>query len=168
MTWPRLDARLLRPLAFLLLFWLLQSLYLGPAGRLPERWLVEGLTVPLAATLLNQLDAGLGVSAQGSALEATGGGLRVLRGCEGTDVMLIWVAALLVAPLSWRSRGLGLLLGLPTLFLLNQLRLIALFFIFREHRPWFEAAHDLVLPLLMVGMTGLLFAGWLRCFPGRG
>lgn len=149
-----------RVLLFLALFAGLQFAYTAAGqGRL-ERFVIEELTVRPAATLLNTFDPDLAVEARGSRLAATGGGLNVLGGCEGTDVALLLCSAFLVARLGWRTRCLGLVLGLLWVFTLNQVRIIALFHAFRWHPPAFEVLHGSVLPLGMVLLAASFFLLW--------
>lgn len=158
------HAPLWRVGAFLLLFAGLQALYLGPAGQAPEVVLIEGLTVPSAAGLLGWLAPELGAQARGAELAAPGGGLFVRRGCEGSELLLLWTAAMLVAPIRSHWRLPLLVAGLPLLFLLNQARVVGLFFLHRRQPAWFDLAHDVLLPLLLVLMAGALFAAVCRRF----
>jgi len=153
-----------RVAAFLLLFAALQALYLGPAGRAPEVVLIEALTVPSAAALLGWIAPELGAQARGPELVAPGGGLNVYRGCEGSELLLLWTAAMLVAPIRSVWRAPLLVAGLPLLFLLNQARIVGLFFLHRRQPEWFAPAHDVLLPLLLVLATGALFAFVCRRF----
>jgi exosortase/archaeosortase family protein len=158
------PSRLLRALAFLLLFLALQTLYRVAPGRWIEVLLIEGLTVPLAAGLLQLLAPSLGVVASGAELIAAGGGLRVYRGCEGSELLLLWTAAMAVAPLRPLWRMPLLVGGLLLMVALNQLRVLLLFFAHREWPASFEALHDLLLPLLLVAAVGALFMAACRVF----
>lgn len=91
----RLPGRLL---LFGLLFGLLRLVYdtLGD-GAVPT-WVIQGFTVPTAAAVLGALDPQLGVMAIGARLQASGGGLQVLAGCEGSDAALLLASAMLVVP----------------------------------------------------------------------
>ncbi|EHR69820.1 Transmembrane exosortase (Exosortase_EpsH) [Burkholderiales bacterium JOSHI_001] len=152
----------LRVLAFLVLFLALQAGYSSGRGGALERLVIDQATVRTAAALIDTLSPELQVRADGPRLRASGGGLNVLNGCEGTDVAFLLVAAMVVAPLSWRRRGAGLALGLPLVFALNQLRVLALFYAFRSDRTWFDLLHGAVGPLLLVLAVGLFFIVWLN------
>jgi hypothetical protein len=91
---------ILRTLVFVSAFVLLQLSWQGLRGTAVERVLVQEVTV-----------------------HAHGGGLRIENGCEGMEVWFLLFAAFLVAPLTWRSRGLGFLLGTAVVFIVNQLRI---------------------------------------------
>jgi exosortase family protein XrtM len=158
----------LRVLAFLALFVALQAGYSSGRGGALERLVIDQATVRTAAVLIDTLSPELQVRADGPRLRASGGGLNVLNGCEGTDVAFLLVAALVVAPLPWRRRLAGLMLGLPLVFALNQLRVLALFYAFRSDRAWFDLLHGAVAPLLLVLAVGLFFIVWLNLGTNRG
>lgn len=125
-----------------------------------QSWFIERLTVPLAAWVL----AGTGheVSAAGPRLVAEGGGLNVLQGCEGLDLLALWIAAVCAGPFSWRRRLAALTLGTLIVFGFNQLRLFSLFHLYRSHRDWFGDAHGLWWPLALVALVWALYALWQR------
>lgn len=149
-------------LAFLALFFALQAGYSSGRGGALERLVIEQATVRMAAVLIDTLSPELQVKADGPRLRAPGGGLNVLNGCEGTDVAFLLVAAMAVAPLPWRRRLAGLALGLPLVYALNQVRVLALFYAFRSDRSWFELLHGAVAPLVLVLAVGLFFMVWLN------
>ena len=140
--------------------------YVG-VGVLPgfSRWFIEGLTVPVAAWLINAVGlAAETVTASGSRLLASGGGLNVLQGCEGLDVLGLWLAAAAAGPFTLRGRLLAFTLGSVLVFALNQARLLSLFHLYRHQRDWFGDAHGLWWPLLLVALVWGLFAAWQRGF----
>ena len=130
-----------------------------------SRWFIESLTVPVAAAFINALGlAAETVTASGSRLQAAGGGLNVLQGCEGLDVLGLWLAAAAAGPFTLRGRLLAFTLGSVLVFALNQLRLASLFHLYRHQRDWFGDAHGLWWPLLLVALVWALYAGWQRGF----
>jgi len=142
-------------------FALMQHLYARAAGTAVETVIVNHLTVGTAAAILDWADPTLGVMASGSRLTAPGGGINVLNGCEGTDVAFLLLSAFLVAPVPWRRRLSGVGVGLALLFVLNQLRVIALFHTVRSAREWFDVLHGTVTPLVLVAATGAFFLLWI-------
>jgi exosortase/archaeosortase family protein len=151
----------LRIVAFCTLFALLQAGYRNWPGSGLERWVIDGATVRTAATLIRWISPAIGAVADGPRIRAPGGGLNVLEGCEGTDIAFMLIAAMLVAPSSWRKRALGLALGLPLVFTLNQGRILALFYSYRHERELFELLHGAVAPLVLVGCVAGFYALWI-------
>ncbi len=98
--------------------------------------------------------------AQGSRIAADGGGLNVLFGCEGTDVVFMLAAAFAVFPMPGRWRLWGMACGLLWVFVLNQLRIASLFYAFRSDKEWFDLLHNIAAPLVMITLTGGFFHLW--------
>ena len=166
---PRVSARriplkafFLRGVAFILLFMVFQACWEGARGTWIERFWVHDLTVRSATALINLTTPQMQAVPQGARIVAPGGGLNVLFGCEGTDVLFLLAAAFAVFPLPARVRLRGLLSGLILVFLLNQLRIVALFYAFRSDRAMFDLLHTTAAPLLMIALSGLLFHFWLK------
>lgn len=157
----------LRLAIFAACFALMQHLYARAAGTAVEAFIVNHLTVGTAAAILDWADPTLGVTARGSRLTAPGGGINVLNGCEGTDVAFLLLSAFLVAPVPWRRRLSGVAVGLTLLFILNQVRVIALFHTVRSAREWFDVLHGTVAPLLLVSATGAFFVLWIGATDSR-
>ncbi len=150
-----------RVLAFVVLFGLM---YWGLASFWSEgvsHWVIDVATVEPAAWLARTVTGNAGIVASGSHLRAPDGAINVLYGCEGTDVLMLLVAAMLVAPGSWRKRLLGLLAGSALVFFVNQLRVLALFFAFRQYPDWFGAIHGLLGPMLVIVAVTAFFYVWL-------
>jgi exosortase/archaeosortase family protein len=147
--------------SFVAVFALLWWGYESARGTAVERFVVDRMTVATAASLLDALDPSLGVRAVGSRLAAPGGGLNVLAGCEGVDMLLLLVAAFAAAPLPLRGRLVGLALGVAGVFALNQLRIVALFLANRADRELFALLHGTVAPLAMIAAVAVFFALWI-------
>lgn len=157
--------RKLHPLIFLLIFIVafvaLQWAWGQARGTVVERAVIDQATVRPAVYLVNLISPKASAYAEGSRLKAPGGGINILNGCEGTEVLFLLYAALLVAPLAWRARLLGA--GVATLFIyvLNQVRIVALFFAYRSDAGWFDALHGMIAPLLLIACALLFFLFWL-------
>lgn len=147
---------------FLGAFALLQGGWSEARGTWIERLVIDRMTVKTAASLINALDPAIGVQAVGSRLKAAGGGLNILNGCEGTEVVFLLASAMLVAPIAWRARLLGLVAGSLLVFVLNQGRVLALFHAFRFDRGLFDTLHGLIAPLLLILAAGAFFVVWLN------
>ncbi len=152
----------LRSLAFVLVFMALQAGWEAARGSWLERLWVHDLTVRSATVLINLLTPEVHAMPSGSRIVAPGGGLNVLFGCEGTDVVFMLAAAFLVFPLPARTRLFGMLSGLACVYVLNQIRIATLFYSFRADRQLFDLIHTTAAPLVMILLTGLFFHLWLR------
>jgi exosortase family protein XrtM len=159
---PRSGSLLGRAMLFFVAFLLMQSLWQAAAGTAIERLVIEDATVAVAAFWIGSLTPDIEVTAAGTRLLAPGGGINVLKGCEGTEVLFLLVAAFSVAGLSWRRSLAGLALGAGVVYLLNQLRILALFYAYRLDHALFNQLHGTVAPLMMVLLVGFYFFAWQR------
>lgn len=138
---------------------------LGAAHIAPR--MVELLVVLPAAWAVNLLTPDVQATAVGVQLHAAGGSLNVINGCDGTDLLFLLIGAFCVAPLSRRARIGGVMLGVVVVHVLNQARLLALFYAARTSPAWFDALHGMLAPLAVVGLLGGYFYLWLRVLPPR-
>lgn len=145
---------------FLALFALLQYGWQSARGTALERWVIDLGTVKPAAALIGVVTPELRAVPQGASIRAPGGGLNILNGCEGTEVLFLLCAALAVAPLSLRQRMLGLLAGGLLVYALNQARILALFYASRDDRALFDLLHGTVAPLALIAVVGMFFLAW--------
>lgn len=146
---------------FLGAFALLQWGWTEARGSWIERLVVDRMTVRTAASLINAFDPTVAVQAVGSRLKAAGGGINILNGCEGIEVVFLLAGAMLAVPMAWRARLLGIIVGSGVVFVLNQGRVIGLFYAFRSDRALFDTLHGVVAPLLMILVAGMFFVAWL-------
>jgi len=146
---------------FVTLFFMLQTGWSALQGSAFERLVIDQATVKTAVLVADTLSPGLGVRADGPRMAAPGGGINIINGCDGTDVLFLLTAAVLVAPVAWRWRLVGLLAGWPLVFVLNQVRVLALFYAFRHDRSTFDLLHGAVAPLVLILAVGVFFMLWL-------
>jgi exosortase family protein XrtM len=143
----------------------LQVAFLGAEGTRIEHWITHLGTVRAAATIINTVDPGSGVRADGPRLASPAVGLNVLRGCEGTELYFLWIAAVLAFPAAWSRRLPAIVAGLAAAWALNQLRVIGLFYVARDHHGWFALLHGYVAPVLLVLLLGLGFVWYVGRTP---
>lgn len=149
-------------LAFLVLVALLQGLWNWARGTMVERLVIDRATVASAVALINLAMPDVRAVAAGSRIRAPGGGLNILNGCEGVEVLFLLFAALAAFPLSGRRRLLGIAIGTLFVFLLNQARILALFYAFRTDKVLFGQLHGTIAPVLLILATVLFFIFWTR------
>ncbi len=162
----------LRAVGFILLFTLLQLGWQALRGTPIEHHLIHDGTVRPAAFLANLLTPGLGVSAPWMPLcMLPAAGLNIQNGCEGLEALFMLLAAFVVAPLSWRSRLGGVLLGCAVVFATNQARILLLFYAYRSDRELFDPLHATVTPIAVILVVCAYFHAWAQLLappPRRG
>ncbi len=159
---------LVRALLFLVTFALLQvGWQLLASERVRAEVVHAGVALP-AAGLARLLTPELAVRADGTVLRAAApasgaaGGIHIVNGCDGTDMLFLLCAAFAVAPLGWRWRLGGLLLGGTIVYALNQLRILALFYAQRRDPGLFDLLHGYLAPVSMLVLIVLYFQLWVR------
>jgi exosortase/archaeosortase family protein len=151
----------LRALGFLAIFFSLQWFWNITHDTAIEYAVIHGATVQPAAWLVNLLTPGIQAQAIGFTLSAPGGGLNILNGCEGLEALFLLWAAFVMAPLTWRSRLWGLLLGIAVVFVVNQARILLLFYAYRADRSLFDPLHSTVTPIAVIVLVSFYFYLWL-------
>jgi exosortase family protein XrtM len=126
-----------------------------------ERLVVEEMTVKPAAWLIAHITPEVSVHAAGSRLVAPGGGINILNGCDGMDVVLLLIAAMLVVPIPVYWRLSGMLTGSCLVYCCNQIRILALFYSYRTDKPLFSLLHGMVAPILLILVISVFFVFWL-------
>jgi exosortase/archaeosortase family protein len=155
---PRWGSALL----FLSVFFVLQMGYGACRGTWVEHLVIGDLTVAPTAAVINALTPDVGVKVLGNRLLAPGGGITVLKGCEGTEVMFMLVAAFAAVVMPWRRRLIGLGLGILMVFCLNQLRLVGLFYAYRSDPSLFDLLHGTLAPIALVIAVAVYALFWFQ------
>lgn len=148
----------LRIALFLLIYGGLHWAYQSLRSSALDPWFIHTLTVSPAAALLDGLWPADLVRAIGPRLAWPGGRLTLLAGCDGFEVMSLFVAAMLVADLSWRRGLVALVIGCVLVWALNQVRIVTLYWAFRYEREWFDAIHTVWGPLLLISAVVAMYA----------
>jgi exosortase family protein XrtM len=153
------------PLRFALAFVALSVLLIGGfealRGTAVERFLVETLILKPTTALINVMTPSEPAQLIGRKLvSARGNTLNVTRGCEGIEMFLLLLAALLAFPASARQRLQGLVWGSLIAYALSLTRLLLLHYTLSYRPALWEALHGLVLPLGPIAVLALYFMHW--------
>lgn len=157
----RTEAVARRAVLFAVLFAVLQLCWQAARGTAIEHVLVHDATVDSAVLLINRLTPQVRASAVDATVSAPGGSLRIINGCEGTEAWFLLLAAFGTAPLSFKSRSQGMALGTAVVFVVNQLRILTLFYAHRADRGLFDVLHSTVTPIAVILLVAGFFYAWL-------
>jgi len=146
--------------AFLAIFAMLQGFWRGARGSWLERGVIDDLTVGSAVSIINFITPAVQAVADGSRIRAPGGGINILNGCEGIEIIFLLVAALCVFPATLRQRFFGILTGTLFVFALNQVRILALFYAYRADKALFGLLHGTVAPVAMIAFSVVFLLMW--------
>lgn len=92
---------------------------------------------------------------------------RIIGECTAFYPMAIYVAAVLAFPSPILRRLLGVLLGIPALLLINQVRLVSLCYIVRSYPEYFETIHIVVWQTVIIFLTLLVWVVWAATLANR-
>lgn len=127
-----------------------------------ERWVIDDATVCTSMALSNMMTPQVAPSAPGVSIKSPEGGSSIRNGCGGTEVLFLLIAVLIAYPFVGRVRVLGLASAVAFVFVINQLRLLALFYTLHTNHTLFDQVHGLTAPLLLIACTLLFFVVLMR------
>jgi exosortase/archaeosortase family protein len=87
--------------------------------------------------------------------------VNVAAECTGAETLCIFMAAVLLTPVTRRKRIVGILLGALTLIAINTLRVTCLYLTGAHYPSLFPLLHEKIWPIIMTPMAFLVFLGWL-------
>jgi exosortase H (IPTLxxWG-CTERM-specific) len=93
--------------------------------------------------------------------------VEIIEECTGIFEMLIFLAALISYPASWRSKLVGFCLGLPALYLFNVIRIIFLTIVGVYHRELFEFMHLYFWQATLILMITTVWVLWILMVVSR-
>ena len=147
-------------LKFVIGFAILMGAFEAARGTAFERFVVEDVILLPTVKLIDAITPAEQVTLVGRSLVSPGATLHVTRGCEGVEMFLLLIAAILAFPASPRSRFRGLIFGSALAYMLSIARLMALHYVLRYSPGAWDVSHGLILPLAPIMMMALFFLRW--------
>jgi exosortase H (IPTLxxWG-CTERM-specific) len=154
---------------FFVQFLVLQAVLFG-AELTP--WVQEHLVIPwtnaiaaASAALVTLFDPGVVATGKVLQSKANGFAVSIESGCNGVEATIVLVAAILAFPAPWRSRLLGLAVGIVAVQGLNIVRVISLFYLGQWDLASFEWAHLYVWQALIMLDVLIVWLIWVRTLP---
>lgn len=98
----------------------------------------------------------------GTSIALAGGAMQVVSECSAVYVAILFAAAVLAFPTTWRARGRGLALGLPLLFLVNVVRLVTLGLVLEHRASLLPFVHEYLWQVLFVLVVAALYLAWIE------
>jgi exosortase H (IPTLxxWG-CTERM-specific) len=100
--------------------------------------------------------------------KVSGFGVRIERGCNGLEAVIILFAAIFAFPAPWRSKMIGFAIGFFAIQLLNLVRIISLFYLGQWNHTAFEWFHLYLWQALIILDALVVWLIWLRTLPRPG
>jgi exosortase H (IPTLxxWG-CTERM-specific) len=141
-----------RQVTFLVVFVVLLA---GGFTVLSLNWVNDHLVVPFTAAVARvsgvTLDLlGQDVTRQGTIIRSPRFAVNIENGCNGVETMLIFLAAVVAFPASWRWRLVGLAAGVVAIQAVNLIRVVALFLTGAYLPDLFDASHTVIWQTLVI------------------
>jgi exosortase H (IPTLxxWG-CTERM-specific) len=95
----------------------------------------------------------------------TGGGIRIVAGCNGVEAVLILVSAILAFPSPWKHKLTGIAIGFVAIQALNLVRIISLYYLHEWNQVWFDWFHLYLWQALIILDALVFWLIWLRWLP---
>lgn len=149
---------------FVLLVGLFTLEILQPAEKyviLPFTSLIADISVWIVSAFDND------VLAAGNVIrdKVSGFGVRIERGCNGLEAVIILFSAIFAFPAPLRSKFIGFIIGFFAIQLLNLVRIISLFYLGQWNYTAFEWFHLYLWQALIILDALVVWLIWLRTLP---
>jgi len=95
----------------------------------------------------------------------TGFGVRIERGCNGVEAMIILFAAIFAFPAPIKNKLIGFTIGFFAIQLLNLVRIVSLFYLGQWNQVAFEWFHLYLWQALIIMDALVVWLIWLRTLP---
>jgi exosortase family protein XrtM len=112
--------------------------------------------------LTQPFDGADGLHAAGNTLVSKHVALAVVRGCDGAGFLFLLIAAIVATQSVSRRKWSGCLLAAGLVYLMNEVRIAALYTVERVRPDLFTVLHVYILPLLLIALSALFFMSWLQ------
>jgi exosortase H (IPTLxxWG-CTERM-specific) len=155
-----------RELTFLILFVVLLG---GGFTLISLNWVNDNVIEPFTAGIAKVSGVTLNILGQnvtmvGTAIRSPRFAVNIRNGCNGVEAMLIFLAAVLAFPASWRSRLLGLGLGILAIQIVNLIRVVSLFLTGVYFPKIFDSSHTVIWQTIVILFGVLLWIFWANRF----
>jgi len=144
-----------------LLSWLTSSRPSATILHEPLTRLLASLSVPILAVFGN-------ATAFGHDLVFNGFRATIEGACDGVQPTYIYIAAVLAFPSQWRAKVWGILLGIPTIFLINFVRIGTMMLCGAYSPELFERVHLYGWQALVIALTLAVWVFWAELFVRQG
>ena len=104
------------------------------------------------------------VTMQGTVIRSSRFAVNIRNGCNGVEAMLIFLAAVLAFPASWKSRLAGLGLGILAIQVVNLVRVVALFLTGIYFPKIFDTSHTVIWQTIVILFGVVLWIFWANRF----
>jgi exosortase/archaeosortase family protein len=153
--------------------WLILAASLGLAlaiyyGFLGSSWMeyVAEWTASWTSRALNLV--GTSTRVNGTIMASDSFAVNIVAECTAVGPLVLFIGAVAAYPSSLRAKGIGALLGLVVLTLVNLVRIMSLFWIGSAYPEYLDMAHLLVWQTAIILLAIVLWLFWVERVAGAG
>ena len=121
-------------------------------------FLIDTLHARVGAFVIGIITQDGSVTTLNSTITSKNLSMQIVKGCDGTEGLLLIVPAMFAFPASFREKAFGLVLGILFIYTLNLLRIVGLWFVLGHAPVLFDLMH------VYVGQTFIILSGFLFFF----
>lgn len=159
------DSRRLLITRFSLRFVLLSGFLFVIVNTIPNAWIADPLNrFTAGATGLFLSLFGIPVAVNAVEISHAGFSIKIILECTAIHIILLFFSFVSAYPATGKQKMLGLLFGVPILFLANFLRIVVIFVLGLHSKTLFQYTHVFIGQIFMVLLLILLSLNWLRSF----
>ena len=107
---------------------------------------------------------GQGIEMKGTMLRNDRFAVNIKNGCNGVETMIIFLAAVVAFPASWKAKTIGLVLGSIAIQFVNLIRVVALFLTGAYFPALFDSSHTVIWQTIVILFGVLLWIFWANKF----
>jgi exosortase H (IPTLxxWG-CTERM-specific) len=156
--WALVKMYILFGLALVFFFALLMS-------RFVNEKVIDPLTSSIAFTASKILNVfGSWTYASGTNLSSNDFAIDIAYGCNGVFATAILLSGIIAYPSRIKEKLIGILIGIPAIYIINQVRVISLFLLGRKYPTVFEEVHLYVWQPIIIIFAILVWDFWARNF----
>lgn len=118
--------------------------------------------VVLSSYFLNL--CGADTKAEGMRLISGNWSINIMNGCNGVFVILMCLAAVFAFPVGAKQKAIGILIVMPTVFIVNFVRVALLFWIGSNYANYMGLAHTYVGQAMVITFSFMSWLFWVERF----
>ena len=97
----------------------------------------------------------------GKIVVVDGFSVEIIDECTGLLEMVIFFAAVIAFSTTWKKKGIGLLIGIPVIYLFNLIRIVVLLLVGSRSQSLFYFMHLYFWQVTLIVMIASVWIGWL-------
>lgn len=125
---------------------------------------VHTLNAGVSSRIINLITPSENSFSRGDMIGSGSFTIRIAQGCEGTEGILLIVAALCAFSIRMRYKIVGILAGSVVLYMANLFRIVVLYYTLKYRPDLFDLAHVYIGQTFIIFVGILFFMAWITKF----